>query len=122
MAVGNREEDLLIGGLSNRALLSGAAYAGPGSGGDGVARVERPPILFTAGIPDVKSLPIDGLAAATEAVLREEGAPALQYGGAQGYVGLRDWLADHWSKIEGESLSAANFTLTNGSAHALDNI
>jgi 2-aminoadipate transaminase len=118
----NWEEELLTGGLSARALLSGAAYAGPGSGSESPSPIERPPILFTAGIPDVKSLPIDGLVAATEAVLREEGAPALQYGGSQGFAGLRDWLAAHWGKIEGQSLTASNFTLTNGSAHALDNI
>jgi len=118
----NWEEELLSTAISTRARLSGAAYAGPGSGGLTPAEVERPPVLFTAGIPDVGSLPIEAMTAAMGAVFREEGAPTLQYGGVQGYSGLREWLAGHWSAIEGVSLTAANFTLTNGSAHALDNI
>ncbi len=46
----------------------------------------------------------------------------MQYGGAQGYAGLRDWLADHWTKIDGVPLTNQNYTLTNGSAHALENV
>jgi 2-aminoadipate transaminase len=117
----NWEEELLTNGLSERAKRAGAVYAGPGSGGD-IPQVARPPIAFTGGIPDPAYLPIDGLAAASERVLREEGAVALQYGGAQGFQGLRDWLADHWSKIDGLPLTHQNYTLTNGSAHALENV
>lgn len=117
----NWEEEILTHGLSERARRAGAAYAGPGSGGD-IPQIARPPIPFTGGIPDPAYLPIDGLVNATERVLREEGSVALQYGGAQGFQGLRDWLADHWTKIDGIPLSNANYTLTNGSAHALENV
>ena len=75
-----------------------------------------------AAFPTPSYLPIDGLATASERVLREEGSLALQYGGAQGYQGLRDWLADHWTKIDGVPLNHMNYTLTNGSAHALENV
>src|SRR5438094_8839228 len=95
----NWEQKQLSDALSQRARHSGAAYAGPGSASDGATQIERPPILFTAGVPDAGSLPIDDLVAATEAVLREAGAPALQYGGVQGYENLRDWLGGHWSAI-----------------------
>ncbi len=118
---GNWEEELLTNGLSERARRAGVAYAGPGSGND-VPQVARPPIAFTGGIPDPAYLPIEGLIAASERVLREEGPAALQYGGAQGYAGLRDWLADHWTKIDGVPLTNQNYTLTNGSAHALENV
>ncbi len=69
---GNWEEELLTNGLSERARRAGAAYAGPGSGND-VPQVARPPIAFTGGIPDPAYLPIEGLIAASERVLREEG-------------------------------------------------
>jgi 2-aminoadipate transaminase len=118
---GNWEEELLTNGLSERARRAGVAYAGPGSGND-VPQVARPPIAFTGGIPDPAYLPIEGLIEASERVLREEGAVALQYGGAQGYQGLRDWLADHWTKIDGLPLTDQNYTITNGSAHALENV
>ena len=117
----NWEEEILTNGLSNRAKRAGVAYAGPGSGND-VPQIARPPIAFTGGIPDPAYLPIEQLITASERVLREEGSVALQYGGAQGYQGLRDWLADHWSKIDGLPLTNANYTLTNGSAHALENV
>ncbi len=118
---GNWEEEILTNGLSDRARRAGVAYAGPGSGND-VPQVARPPIAFTGGIPDPAYLPIDALITASERVLREEGSLALQYGGAQGYQGLRDWLADHWTKLDGLPLTNANYTLTNGSAHALENV
>ncbi|HXH21704.1 MAG TPA: PLP-dependent aminotransferase family protein [Dehalococcoidia bacterium] len=117
----NWEEELLTNGLSERAKRAGVAYTGPGSGND-VPQVARPPIAFTGGIPDPAYLPIEDLVTASERVLREEGTVALQYGGAQGFQGLRDWLADHWTRIDGLPLTAANYTLTNGSAHALENV
>jgi 2-aminoadipate transaminase len=115
----NWEEEILTKGLSERARLAGAAYTGPGSGGD---LPPRPPIGLTGGIPDPVCLPIDDLIAASERVLREDGPEALQYGGAQGFKGLREWLADHWSRIDRLPLTPDNFTLTNGSAHALENV
>lgn len=117
----NWEEELLTYGLSDRAMRAGVAYAGPGSGND-VPQVARPPIAFTGGIPDPAHLPIEELITASERVLREEGAVALQYGGAQGYDGLRDWLANHWTGIDRVPLTSRNYTLTNGSAHALENV
>lgn len=107
--------------LSERARRSGAAYAGPGSAIDG-PRLDRPPIAFTVGLPDPDLLPGDALAQAASAVLKDEGASALSYGGAQGYEPLRDWLAEHWTDIDGCDLSAANFCMANGSAGALVNV
>ncbi len=117
----NWEQEILTHGLSDRARRAGAVYAGPGSGND-VPQVARPPITFTGGIPDPAYLPIEDLVSASERVLREDGSVALQYGGAQGFQGLRDWLADHWTKIDGIPLTNTNYTLTNGSAHALENV
>lgn len=117
----NWEEEILTRGLSDRARRAGAAYTGPGAGSD-IPQVLVPPITFTGGIPDPVALPIEDLIVASEAVLREEGTLALQYGGAQGFKGLRDWLADHWTRLEGMELTADHFTLTNGSAHALENV
>ena len=65
----NWEQELLINSLSQRARRAGAAYAGPGSASDGVSRIDVPPILFTAGVPDAAALPIDDLVATTGAVL-----------------------------------------------------
>jgi 2-aminoadipate transaminase len=117
----NWEEELITTGLSERARRAGAVYTGPGAGGD-IPQVLVPPITFTGGIPDPRSLPIDDLIAASESVLREEGALALQYGGAQGFIGLREWLADHWTRLDRMEITPAHYTITNGSAHALENV
>jgi 2-aminoadipate transaminase len=115
----NWEEELLTEGLSERARRAGAVYTGPGAGG---VTQQRTQIELTGGVPDPVCLPIDDLIVASESVLRRDGHDALQYGGAQGFKGLRDWLADHWTKIEGMPLTAENFSLTGGSAHALANV
>lgn len=115
------EEEFVRAGLSERARRVGAAYAGPGAGND-IPQSERPQIGFTGGLPDPSLLPADELAAATAVVLRDHANSALQYGGAQGWEGLREWLASHWSGVEGVDLSPAHYTLTNGSAGALLNV
>lgn len=117
----NWEEQFLRHGLSERAKRAGVAYAGPGSGND-IPLNDRPPIAFTGGIPDPISLPIEELAAASDTVLRRDGEAALQYGGVQGFVGLREWLAGHWTQIDATALTPENFSLTIGSAHALENV
>lgn len=109
--------------LSARARRAGAAYAGPGSGpASGAGVGSAPPIAFTAGLPDASMLPAEALAAATQAVLAEAPWAALQYGGAQGWVGLREWLAGHCEHMAGVALSADHFALANGSAGALANV
>ena len=84
---------------------------------DGVA-----PIMLAGGIPDPHSLPIDDLIACNETVLRREGEFALQYGGPQGFDGLRAWLAEDVNRREGLSLGAQHFVLTAGSSGALENL
>jgi 2-aminoadipate transaminase len=81
-----------------------------------------PPIMLTGGIPDPDSLPIDDLIACNERVLRREGMFALQYGGPQGYPGLREWLANDINRREGLDLRAENFVLTCGSSGGLENL
>lgn len=110
--------------LSGRARRIGAAYAGPGSGPApaGAGPEARAPIAFTAGLPDASLLPARELAEATASVLAEAADSALQYGGAQGWVGLREWLAGHGPDATGAALSPEHFSLGNGSAGALANV
>jgi len=81
-----------------------------------------PPIQLTGGIPDPDSLPIEELIECSNAVLRREGPDALRYGGHQGYEGLREWLAGHYAARDGLSLTANNFTMTNGVSGAMINV
>jgi 2-aminoadipate transaminase len=80
------------------------------------------PIMLAGGIPDPASLPVDDLITCNEAVLRREPEFALQYGGPQGFDGLRTWLAEDANRREGLSLGPQHFVLTTGSSGALENL
>jgi 2-aminoadipate transaminase len=108
------------GRLSERARRAGAAYAGPGSG---PAPAEaRPPIAFVSGLPDPSLLPADALAEAAASVLGADANAALQYGGAQGWSGLRRWLSGHGRDGREVELSPEHYCLANGSAGALASV
>ncbi len=116
------EEELLSEGLSKRTVRSGGAYAGPGSASTVATPAREDFIAFNAGIPDPSVLPTAGLQAAMLRVFETESQAALEYGGDQGLLPLRSWMAEHWSAIDQLALTADNFCLTNGSAGALVNI
>lgn len=109
-----------LAGLSDRARRAGAAYAGPGSG-PGPAQA-RPLIAFTSGLPDASLLPSVTLAHAAASVLETDANSALQYGGAQGWLGLRRWLSGHARDARVTELAPEHYCLANGSAGAFANI
>jgi 2-aminoadipate transaminase len=118
-ATGNWEAEQLAAKLSKRVAAIGSVWWVAGM------RQEPPPvppIMFTGGIPDPDTLPIEELIEVSDLILRREGPDALRYGGHQGYEGLRDWLAREWGGRDGMSLTAANFTITNGVSGALANV
>ena len=118
-AVPNWEAALLEQSLSRRVQAAGPAYWGAGAA---AAPPPVPPIALTGGVPDPESLPFDDLAEAARIVLEREGRLALQYGGPQGFLGLREWLAERVGRADGLSLGPENITITNGSAGALANV
>jgi 2-aminoadipate transaminase len=80
-------------------------------------------ISLVFGHPDPTTLPVDGLRAATEAVLRSPRAPlALQYGPEQGTPALIDYLVKKLNREEGLSLTCDNLMIVAGSVHAVDMI
>jgi 2-aminoadipate transaminase len=80
------------------------------------------PIMLTGGIPDAGSLPIDDLIECNDRVLRREGSFALQYGGVQGYPGLREWLAADFNRREDMGVGPENFVIVCGAAGGLGDI
>src|SRR5262245_24406672 len=78
---------------------------------------------FTGGNNDPDRLPLDGLIAAAEAVLRREGRTLSTYGlnsGPQGYRPLREFLV---AKLKAEAdiaCKADEILITSGSLQALD--
>lgn len=78
---------------------------------------------FTGGNNDPDALPLDGLIAAADAVLRREGRTLATYGlnsGPQGYRALREFLAAKLGRDAGMRCSADDILITSGSLQGLD--
>jgi 2-aminoadipate transaminase len=71
---------------------------------------ELKPINFTRGIPAVESFPIADLQDSAKTVLEKHGAEILQYGSAQGFAPLREWLAE-WQGVEPNQVITGNGSL-----------
>jgi 2-aminoadipate transaminase len=78
---------------------------------------------FTGGNNDPERVPVDGLIAAAESVLKREGRMLAIYGvnqGPQGYRPLREFLAGKLKADAGIACTADDILLTSGSNPALD--
>jgi len=82
-----------------------------------------PKYNFTGGNNDSDELPLDGLVAAADAVLKREGRTLATYGlasGPQGYRALRDFLVGKLKRDAGMTCTADDILVTSGSLQALD--
>ena len=78
---------------------------------------------FTGGNNDADSVPLDGLIAAAETVLRREGRTLATYGltsGPQGYRPLREFLVSKLKADAGMACAVDDILITSGSLQALD--
>ncbi len=80
----------------------------------------RPEIVsFAGGMPNTASLDMEAVEAVAAALVREEGALALQYGGGQGRPELRELLVDIM-RHEGVPAHADDLVVTVGGQQALE--
>lgn len=78
---------------------------------------------FTGGNNDPDRVPLDGLLAAADAVLRREGRTLATYGlasGPQGYRPLREFITGKLKADAGIACTADDILITSGSLQALD--
>jgi 2-aminoadipate transaminase len=81
---------------------------------------ERPGILSLAGgLPSPDSFPIEAMREATARVLRDNPREALQYAASEGFVPLREWVAEEMAR-HGLSITAEQVLITTGSQQGLD--
>jgi 2-aminoadipate transaminase len=81
---------------------------------------ERPDIIsFAGGLPAPEALPLAAVTAASQRVLEQNGAAALQYGGSEGYLPLRELLVRHMGRY-GLAATPDNVLITSGAQQALD--
>ncbi len=72
-------------------------------------------ISFAGGLPAADLFPIERMAQATQRILLERGAQALQYSNTEGYLPLREWVAQRMP-----GASPENVQIVSGSQQGLD--
>ena len=82
---------------------------------------ERPEVIsFAGGLPSPALIDVEGIRAACASVLEKDGKVALQYSTTEGYLPLRQFIADRYKKRLGLSISPDEILITNGSQQCLD--
>ena len=82
---------------------------------------ESPDVIsFAGGLPAPELFPVEGVRAAAEAVLREDGPASMQYGITEGYLPLRQWVCEHLGRTIGLRASPDQVLITSGSQQGLD--
>src|SRR3954469_6795919 len=81
---------------------------------------QQPEIIsFAGGLPSPLTFPVDEMKVAFDKVLQNNGKVALQYGPTDGYLPLREWVADYLS-LDGVKILPEQVLMTSGSQQALD--
>lgn len=76
-------------------------------------------ISFAGGWPAPESFPIEEMKQVSKKVLEEQGNLALQYSNTEGYLPLREFIANRM-KRSGVEIEASQILITNGSQQGLD--
>ncbi len=80
---------------------------------------QRPVINFASGLPDPAGFPVKALQEAAEQILTEDWRAGLQYGEADGYRPLREWVAADLTR-RGVPTEAAQVLIVSGSQQGID--
>ena len=81
---------------------------------------ERPEVIsFAGGLPSPATFPVARIRTACEEILTSAPSPALQYGPTEGYMPLRQWVAERHSR-NGVKIDVNQVLITTGSQQALD--
>lgn len=81
---------------------------------------EEPDIIsFAGGLPNPKSFPVNEIEKAVSKVLSQNGNEILQYSTTEGYLPLREYIAERYSK-KGLKVNADEILITNGSQQGID--
>jgi 2-aminoadipate transaminase len=81
---------------------------------------ERPEVIsFAGGLPSPATFPVERLQRACNEILTQAPSPALQYGPTEGYLPLREWIAERHS-VGAVRVDPARVLVTTGSQQGLD--
>lgn len=87
----------------------------------GILKVTAQPeiISFAGGLPAPELFPVEAVRAVADEVLARHGREALQYGPSEGFLPLRDWIAEEMGR-RGVAVPISEVLVTNGSQQVLD--
>lgn len=77
-------------------------------------------ISFAGGLPNPKLFPVQEVIEASAKVLAEDGENVLQYSTTEGYLPLREYIAERYLKKKRFRVSPDEILITNGSQQGLD--
>ncbi|WP_319586327.1 PLP-dependent aminotransferase family protein [uncultured Desulfobulbus sp.] len=77
-------------------------------------------ISFAGGLPNRLFFPVKALQQAAHDVFEEAGDEILQYANSEGYLGLRQFIADRYRQQEGLDIPVDDILITTGSQQGLD--
>ncbi|HSB81847.1 MAG TPA: PLP-dependent aminotransferase family protein [Candidatus Methylomirabilis sp.] len=80
---------------------------------------ERPVINFASGLPDPAGFPVKEIREAVAEILQKDWKAGLQYGEAEGYRPLREWVAKDLT-LRGVPTEAAQVLIVSGSQQGID--
>lgn len=77
-------------------------------------------ISFAGGLPNPALIRVEEIAEASRSVFEDGGAAALQYSTTEGYLPLREFIADRYRQRLGLEVGPEEILITSGSQQALD--
>jgi 2-aminoadipate transaminase len=77
-------------------------------------------ISFAGGLPNPGLFPVEEIASAASKVLSDEGRNVLQYSTTEGYLPLREFIAQRYLKKSGLNIDPDEILITNGSQQSID--
>lgn len=82
---------------------------------------QKPEVIsFAGGLPNPNFFPVEEIASATSKVLAKDGRNALQYSTTEGYLPLREFIAERYFKKSGLKIDPDEILITNGSQQGID--
>lgn len=82
--------------------------------------IDEEVISFAGGLPNRQLFPVEDLKEASIKVFETAGKEALQYSNTEGYLPLREYIADYYKRLKGLDIAPSLILITSGSQQGLD--
>jgi len=77
-------------------------------------------ISFAGGLPNPALFPVEAFQRAADTVFSKSGRNALQYAQTEGYLPLREYIANRYKQVQGLDIKPEEILITSGSQQGID--